>query len=125
MTCFCLEVSRPLVKVLKPRILYLLVTFLLLYTMSFSAIPILDLSRARDPETKPGFLADLRHALLEVGFLYIERTGIDERLTEDVVANCHAFFDLPDEPKLDIEMKNAKSFLGASAHVNAHPKLRS
>ena len=80
--------------------------------MSFDAIPVLNLSHANDPVTKPSFLNELRSALLEVGFLYISHTGIDEQLTEDVITNCQAFFDMPEEAKLAIEMKNAKSFLG-------------
>lgn len=82
--------------------------------MSFSSIPILDLSLARSPSTKPQFLLDLRHALLEVGFLYIKNTGIPPELIQDVINLGKAFFDLPDEEKLAVEMKNARSFLGYS-----------
>ncbi|KIX07665.1 uncharacterized protein Z518_02319 [Rhinocladiella mackenziei CBS 650.93] len=80
--------------------------------MSFSSIPILDLSQSRFPETKPQFLIDLRHALLEVGFLYIKNTGIPPSLVEEVIQLGKAFFNLPEEKKLEIEMKNAPSFLG-------------
>lgn len=80
--------------------------------MSFDAIPILDLSLSQDPNTKPTFLSNLRHALLEVGFLYINNTGIDQSLIDDVIKNGKAFFDLPDEAKLAIQMTNAASFLG-------------
>jgi len=80
--------------------------------MSFDTIPILDLSLARSTSTKQSFLDDLRHALLEVGFLYIKNTGIPETLIQDVITQGKAFFDLPMEKKLEIEMKNAKSFLG-------------
>lgn len=80
--------------------------------MSFSSIPILDLSLARSPETKPQLLNDLRHALLEVGFLYIKNTGIPPELIAEVIRLGKAFFDLPEEKKLEIEMKNAPSFLG-------------
>jgi isopenicillin N synthase-like dioxygenase len=80
--------------------------------MSFDAIPILDLSLSRSPETKPAFLNDLRYALLEVGFLYIKNTGIPDTLVQDVIKLGKAFFDLPLEKKLEIEMKNARSFLG-------------
>ncbi|EFW17386.1 2OG-Fe(II) oxygenase [Coccidioides immitis H538.4] len=82
--------------------------------MSFDSIPILDLSQARDPSSKPAFLLDLRHALLEVGFLYIKNTGIDSKLIQDVITEGKRFFDLPTEKKLEIEMKNAPSFLGYS-----------
>ena len=80
--------------------------------MAFSSIPVLDLSLSRDPETKAEFLVELRRALLEVGFLYIKNTGIDFALIQDVIKNGKAFFDLPTEAKLAVQMKNAKSFLG-------------
>ena len=80
--------------------------------MSFDAIPVLNLSRSQDPVTKPAFLLDLRRALLEVGFLYIDNTDVDQSLIEDVISNGKAFFDLPDQAKLAIQMKNARSFLG-------------
>ncbi|KAL9022188.1 MAG: hypothetical protein Q9185_000588 [Variospora sp. 1 TL-2023] len=80
--------------------------------MSFSSIPILDLSKAQSSLTKPSFLDSLRHALLEVGFLYIKNTGISDGLIEDVIKQGKAFFDLPEEKKLEVQMKNAPSFLG-------------
>ncbi|RYP67387.1 hypothetical protein DL769_005773 [Monosporascus sp. CRB-8-3] len=82
--------------------------------MSFTEIPILDLALAGDPETKPRFLADLRHALMEVGFLYLKNVGIPDALFEQVISEGKAFFDIPREEKLKIEMKNAPSFLGYS-----------
>ncbi|OBT67016.1 hypothetical protein VE03_04500 [Pseudogymnoascus sp. 23342-1-I1] len=90
---------------------------------SFSSIPILDLSLARDPGTKPKFLEELRHALLEVGFLYLKNVGIPEELTERVIKEGVGFFDIPLEEKLKIEMKTAPSFLGysrLSAETTAH-----
>ena len=80
--------------------------------MSFSEIPILDLSLASSPDTKPALLNDLRHALLEVGFLYIKNTGVPADLIQDVIELGNSFFDLPEEQKLKCEMVNAKSFLG-------------
>ncbi|KAI1774598.1 Clavaminate synthase-like protein [Hypoxylon cercidicola] len=82
--------------------------------MSFTSVPILDLALARDPQTKPQFLADLRHALMEVGFLYLKNVGIPTELWDQVISEGKAFFDIPKEEKLKIEMKNAPSFLGYS-----------
>jgi isopenicillin N synthase-like dioxygenase len=89
--------------------------------MSFSSIPILDLSLAKSPSTKPAFLSDLRNALLDVGFLYISNTGIDQSLIDAVITNGKAFFDLPDEAKLAVQMKNAPSFLGSQRHFLLFP----
>ncbi|KAM0806365.1 naringenin 3-dioxygenase [Usnea florida] len=80
--------------------------------MSFDAIPVLDLSLSRHPDTKPAFLDSLRNALLDVGFLYIKNTGIDDTLIQDVIEQGKAFFSLPEEQKLEVQMKNVPSFLG-------------
>ena len=82
--------------------------------MSFDAIPVLDLSLSRHPDTKPAFLISLRDALLDVGFLYIKDTGIDDALVQDVIEQGKAFFSLPEEQKLEVQMKNVPSFLGES-----------
>jgi isopenicillin N synthase-like dioxygenase len=82
--------------------------------MSFTSIPVLDLSEAADDATKPEFLRQLRHALMEVGFLYLRNVGIPDELFQQVITQGKAFFDIPLEEKLKIEMKNAPSFLGYS-----------
>ncbi|KAJ5055774.1 hypothetical protein J3E74DRAFT_18899 [Bipolaris maydis] len=82
---------------------------------SFSQIPILPLSAALSPDTKPQFLVDLRSALLHVGFLYLSETGLPEALVQRVIGECRGFFEnLPVQEKEKIEMKNEKSFLGWS-----------
>ena len=84
-------------------------------TKTFSHIPILPLSQALDPATKPKFLDDLRSALLNVGFLYLSETGLPSELVQSVISECRGFFEkLPLEEKEAIEMKNEKSFLGWS-----------
>ncbi|CAD6441740.1 9ec9bfa5-467e-424a-9b73-5af0491ac6a2 [Sclerotinia trifoliorum] len=91
--------------------------------MSFTNIPILDLSLARASKTKPEFLNQLRHALLEVGFLYLKNIGIAQELIDNVVGEGVKFFDLPLEEKTKIQMVNAPSFLGyspLSAEITAH-----
>jgi hypothetical protein len=51
---------------------------------TFDALPILPLAQALDPATKPKFLADLRHALLNVGFLYLSAGAISARCDSGV-----------------------------------------
>lgn len=89
-----------------------ILSLLHLFAMSFTSIPILDLSQAQDIETKSAFLDDLRHALMEVGFFYISNTGLEDSLIQDVITQGKLFFDLPDSKKLKVQMKNAASFLG-------------
>src|SRR3954464_12076367 len=67
--------------------------------MSFTNVPVLDLSLARSADTKPEFLDQLQHALLEVGFLYLENIGIPQELIENVVEEGVKFFDIPMEEK--------------------------
>ncbi len=67
--------------------------------MSFTSIPILDLSLSEDPATRPAFLEDLRNALMEVGFLYLKNVGIPDALFQDVIREGKAFFDIPMEEK--------------------------
>ncbi|KAL6708825.1 hypothetical protein ACN47E_002232 [Coniothyrium glycines] len=82
---------------------------------SFTTIPILALSAAQDPATKPAFLAALRAALLGVGFLYLSDTGLPAQLVRDVVREGVAFFEtLPRGEKERVRMRNQKSFLGWS-----------
>lgn len=82
---------------------------------TFTHLPILPLSAALSPDTKPRFLADLRSALLHVGFLYLSDTGLPDDLVQRVIHECRGFFEkLPLEEKEKIEMKNEKSFLGWS-----------
>lgn len=80
--------------------------------MAFSEIPILDLSEARSNEKKPAFLAQLRDALFNVGFMYIMNTGIDQDLYDQVCEQGIKFFSIPDEEKAKIDMINQPSFLG-------------
>jgi isopenicillin N synthase-like dioxygenase len=82
--------------------------------MSFASIPVLDLSLADDPTTKPAFLADLRHAIIDIGFLYIKNFGIEQEFLDTVCTVGKEFFDLPNEEKLRIEMKHGPHFLGYS-----------
>ena len=82
---------------------------------TFTQLPILPLSHALDPSTKPAFLRDLRSALLNVGFLYLSEPGLPDQLVKDVIAECRGFFEkLPLQEKEAIEMKNQRSFLGWS-----------
>lgn len=70
--------------------------------MSFTSIPVLDLALAKDPATKPAFLSDLRHALMEVGFLYLKNVGIPDEFFKDVIEQGKGFFDIPLEEKYDV-----------------------
>ncbi|KAG5957326.1 hypothetical protein E4U56_006098 [Claviceps arundinis] len=91
--------------------------------MSFTSIPMLDLELARHPATKPAFLDQLLRALVEVGFLYLKNVGIPAPLLEEVTSKGKAFFEMPLEEKLKIQMIHTNSFLGysrLSTEITAH-----
>lgn len=75
---------------------------------SFQSVPLIDYSLSLSDTTKPELLNQLRHALLEVGFLYIKNTGINGELIQRVIDLGKAFFELPEEEKVRLEMKNCR-----------------
>ncbi|CAH2352801.1 hypothetical protein CLIB1423_08S01376 [[Candida] railenensis] len=89
--------------------------------MSFKEIPILDLSKAYDANTKPEFLAELRDALLNVGFFLLknyEGYGPSSSDFTDISKEAVEFFKLPDEVKSKIEMIHSPHFLGYTRLAN-------
>ncbi|KAF2865096.1 hypothetical protein BDV95DRAFT_612885 [Massariosphaeria phaeospora] len=81
----------------------------------FTSLPLLPLSSALSPTTKPAFLTALRSALLNVGVFYLSDMGLPDALLAAVVRECRGFFEeLPLREKERVEMKNEKSFLGWS-----------
>lgn len=78
------------------------------------SIPVIDLSLAASPSTRASAIASLRHALLDVGFLYITNHGIDPSITDALVAALPGLFSLPAETKLSAALVNSPHFLGYS-----------
>ncbi|PNY21248.1 2-oxoglutarate-dependent dioxygenase DIN11 [Tolypocladium capitatum] len=83
-------------------------------THSFTEIPRLDLSLASDAETEPRLLRQLRYALTQVGFLYVENHGVPAGTISDVVDALPALFALPAEAKAEVALGNSPHFLGYS-----------
>ncbi|KAL1960776.1 hypothetical protein VTO42DRAFT_6606 [Malbranchea cinnamomea] len=81
----------------------------------FSEIPILDLSLASSPDTKPALLKQLHHALVSVGFLYVSNHGVPSNVIDDLVRALPQFFSLPDADKQEIALSNSPHFLGYSS----------
>lgn len=89
--------------------------------MSFQQIEILDLEKAFDPQTKPDFLAKLRHSLINVGFLILvnhEKYGPSRQDFGDIKEQLIQFFKLPDEVKRECEMIHSPHFLGYTRLAN-------
>lgn len=83
-------------------------------TASFTAIPRLDLSLSADPITQRELLSQLRYALTEIGFLYVENHGVSQALISDVIAALPVLFALSDEAKAEVALANSPHFLGYS-----------
>lgn len=79
---------------------------------SSKSLPVLDLTRFDDPTERGPFLADLRRAAREFGFLYLSGHGIPESTTQNVIGLGRRFFSLPEKDKVAIEMVNSPHFRG-------------
>lgn len=83
-------------------------------TTNFSSIPVLDFSLSRDPATKPKFLTELRNALTNVGFYYLQNHTIPKEDIDTIISYVPRFFDLPDDEKERIRMVHSPHFFGYS-----------
>ncbi|WP_405540130.1 isopenicillin N synthase family oxygenase [Streptomyces sp. NBC_00075] len=78
-----------------------------------TALPVIDLSRFRAPDTDRGaFLAELRSAAHEVGFFYVTGHGVPVSVRDEALDAARAFFALPEERRLEIENLNSPQFRG-------------
>jgi len=81
--------------------------------VDFTSLPILDYSLACSPETRPQFILQLRHALINVGFFYLKNHPIPpalfDSLTKDYVPRLFA---VPQHEKDKIDMTKSECFLG-------------
>ncbi|KAI1619496.1 naringenin 3-dioxygenase [Exophiala viscosa] len=78
------------------------------------AIPTIDLSRATDQTRSPQLLKDVRHALVDVGFLYLSNHGIEESTIDDLVKMLPVLFALPEDVKESAALRQSPHFLGFS-----------
>ena len=94
-----------------------------------STIPVLDISRFRaSPDERDAFLADLRHAAHDVGFLYVVGHGVPQQVVDDVFAAAKDFFALPLEQRQAIDNLESPQFRGYTRvgyeHTNGRPDRR-
>jgi isopenicillin N synthase-like dioxygenase len=89
-------------------------------------LPVLDIQRFETDRAE--FLADLREAARDTGFLYLEGHGVPATLIEEVLALSRRFFALPEKDKLAIEMVNSPHFRGYNRagfeHTRGKPDWR-
>jgi isopenicillin N synthase-like dioxygenase len=81
---------------------------------NFTNVPILDYHLLSAPDTRSLFIEQLRDALINVGFLYLEHTPVPDDLFDEVIAYLPKVFGLPQERKDALRMANSPHFLGYS-----------
>ncbi|KAI0633491.1 Clavaminate synthase-like protein [Trametes polyzona] len=81
---------------------------------NFSSVPILDWSLTKTPEGKAKFIDQLRHALVNVGFLYLSNPPVAREDVDALIEYTPRLFDLPQEEKEAIRMANSPHFFGYS-----------
>ncbi|KAH9940370.1 Clavaminate synthase-like protein [Epithele typhae] len=81
---------------------------------TFSTIPVLDYSLLATPDGHREFVAELRHALVHVGFLYLANPPVDPDVVAALIDYTPRLFDLPQEEKERILMANSPHFFGYS-----------
>ncbi|KAF2714809.1 Clavaminate synthase-like protein [Pleomassaria siparia CBS 279.74] len=82
-----------------------------------STLPILDLSKANDPEQKLKLLEQLHHALFNIGFLYVKNHGVDPRIISNLVTLLPTLFEQSSEEKARLSKLNSPHFLGYSGYA--------
>ncbi|KAF5348157.1 hypothetical protein D9756_010755 [Leucocoprinus leucothites] len=83
-------------------------------TANFSSIPILDYSLLSEPSSRETFINELRHALINVGFLYLKNHPVPQATVNKLTEYAPKLFDLPQEVKDKARMQNSEHFLGYS-----------
>ncbi|MDM9622994.1 2-oxobutyrate oxidase [Rhizobium sp. AC44/96] len=82
-------------------------------TATPKTLPILDLKRfATDHPERDEALAELRDVTRTLGFFYLTGHGIPQGEIDDLTALARRFFSLPEEKKLEIEMRKSPHFRG-------------
>ncbi|TFK44049.1 iron/ascorbate oxidoreductase [Crucibulum laeve] len=80
---------------------------------NFSSVPVLDFSLL-DTSERPKFIEQLRHALINVGFLYLANHPVAQMDIDSLIEYIPKLFALPQESKEKIKMANSEHFLGYS-----------
>ena len=81
---------------------------------NFSSIPVLDYSLLSSPATRPTFIAQLQHALINVGFLYLSNHTVPASTIDTLISYIPRLFALPQEEKERVRMVHSPHFLGYS-----------
>ncbi|CAI7605020.1 unnamed protein product [Penicillium glandicola] len=83
-------------------------------TSNFKSIPVIDLSLAKSPLTRPKLLQELHHALTCIGFLYITNHDVPQDVISDLKHALPKLFALDLAEKEEVALHNSPHFLGYS-----------
>ncbi|KGO56754.1 Oxoglutarate/iron-dependent dioxygenase [Penicillium expansum] len=83
-------------------------------TSNFKSIPVLDLSLANSPLTRPKLLQELHHAFTCIGFLYITNHDVPQDVISDLKHALPKLFALDPAEKDKVALHNSPHFLGYS-----------
>lgn len=61
-------------------------------TANFKSIPVIDLSLANSPATRPKLLQELHHAITCIGFLYIKNHEVPQDIITDIKSTLPTLF---------------------------------
>ena len=78
---------------------------------NFSEVPVLDYSLILTGK-KSEFISQLRHAVVNVGFLYLSNPPVERRLIDSLIEYIPKLFDLPQDKKDAVAMRNSEHFMG-------------
>lgn len=81
---------------------------------NFSSVPILDYSLLSSPLGRTTFINQLRHGLVNVGFLYLSNHPVSQADTDLLIDYIPKLFALPEEAKEGMSMINSQHFFGYS-----------
>src|ERR1700733_7103827 len=80
----------------------------------FTSVPILNYSLVSSPLSRPQFISQLCHALINVGFLYLSHTPTSPTIISSLQSQIPDLFSLDQSKKDDLRMANSPHFLGYS-----------
>ena len=83
-------------------------------TSNFQSIPVIDLSLAKSPSTRPKLLKEIHYALTRVGFLYITHHDVPPKVIADLKDTLPTLFALDPATKEEVALHNSPHFLGYS-----------
>lgn len=81
---------------------------------SVPTIPIVDLALLSDNAKRPELIAQLRHAIVNVGFLYLKNHTVSQALIDRFAEYIKRLFELPQAEKDKLLMVNSPHFFGYS-----------